>query len=76
MWQEAGLDLREYHGAKASALRSAAHEACGKIIHDMEKYRAMEPPNNWGTVVSTIEFLTDITNACARYPDAYVEVYY
>lgn len=76
MWRDAGLDLVAYEGAKASALRSAAHEACGVILENMEKYRAMEPGNGWGTVVSTVEFLTDISNACARYPATTVRICY
>jgi hypothetical protein len=76
MWRDAGLDLRAYEGARASTLRSAAHDACMAILQDVEKYQAMEPDNGWGTVESTVSFLTDISNACAKYPATTVRICY
>lgn len=76
MWRAAGIELRDYHGGLASALRGPAHDACVKIIEEQDRYKKMEPGNGWGTVASTILFLTDIANACTRYPKTTVEVSY
>lgn len=74
MWRAAGCDIAEFHGKKAHELKRAAHTAFMVILRNKGDYRSMEPGNGWGTVESTLDFLSDIETACAKYPMTTVEV--
>jgi len=74
MWRTAGCDIAEFDGKPASELGPAAARAIAAIVTEPEKYRPMEPANGWGSVPSTVHFLTAIWEACAEHPEATVRV--
>ena len=74
MWSDAGLDLNAFNGKSAVLLQFAAANALVEITSNLDKYRAMEPDNGWGTVESTIEFIDSIVDACALHWRATVRV--
>ncbi len=74
MWRAAGCDIAAFHDKPAVLLGYAARCAAFRIRKDRDLYEQYEPANRWGTIDTTIEFLTDIAAAAGEYPDELVEV--
>ena len=41
---------------------------------DPERFRALNPPNGWGTYEGLVEVVRDYLEACEKYQDARIEV--
>jgi hypothetical protein len=72
--QALGRGLDEFDGAPAV-------EAAGILrqgVRDMEDrpdfYKAMNPPNGWGSYEGARQFLRDLGDACADHPDLWIRV--
>jgi hypothetical protein len=74
MWRHAGCDIAAFDGKPASELGAAAARAIAAIVTEPEKYTPMEPRNRWGTLLSTVRFLTDIWDACRDWPNTTVQI--
>lgn len=74
MWREAGCDIATFHGAGAGTFRVALEAAIADIEARPGHYAQWNPPNKWGSVDSTLEFLRDLQDGCRRFPDATVLV--
>ena len=74
IWQEVGVDLREFRNKPATELAAALVPAIVRIKRDPDAFRRFEPGNGWGTVESTLEFLEEVCAACCEYPDSTVDV--
>lgn len=69
-----GDGLRGLDGRGARQCRVKLDVALGEMTADPEKYRAMNPPNGWGTYEGALGFLKELYDACLRHPDATVHV--
>jgi hypothetical protein len=74
MWRKAGVDIAECDGVQASQMAEGLAVAVETIKADPESFREFEPGNGWGTVESTVSFLSDLLDACQRFPRAKVRV--
>lgn len=75
MWRKAGCDLAEFDGKPATELAGALAPALAEIEENRERYaRQWNPPNGWGSVETTIEFLTAILDGCRAHPLTTVRV--
>lgn len=43
-----------------------------ELVCNQEKYEAYNSPNGWGTYKHFVPFVTDVLQACCKYPDAEV----
>lgn len=74
MWREAGCNLAAYDGVPARWMVQPLARAITEIQSNRDHYLRMEPENGWGTVESTVKFLTDLWTACVQHPSATVRV--
>lgn len=75
MWRAAGCDIAEFHDKPASEFAAALAPAIEKLKATPEEFRQYEPANRWGTLDSTIEFLSDLLDACEKHPKTTVSVW-
>lgn len=68
MWREAGADLANMDGKPATECTGALTAAIDAMRADPDKYRAMNPPNGWGSYESCLDYLTSIRDACVEHP--------
>jgi hypothetical protein len=59
---------------RAEQLIPLLTEGLKKLKEDPEKYRAFNPPNGWGSLITLISAVEEYLAACKRYPDAAIEV--
>ncbi len=64
----------EWHGKACDSLLPILDNACKLLMSCSQEYRQYETDKVWGTVESTLKFLTDIRNACEAFPSAVIEV--
>lgn len=76
MWRAAGIDLKHARGMVAGALVYRLNEAVAAMEADPDKYRAMNPPNEWGDYDGALEFLRNLRGACVHFPATIVQVSY
>ena len=74
MWREAGCDLAEYNGRPAAELVAPLELAVADIEFRPGHYAQWNPPNGWGSVETTLEFLRDIRDGCLAHPQTTVRV--
>ena len=68
MWREAGCDLGEMHGSLGEECIPPLEKAIAALTANPNHYRRHEPDNKWGTVETTIDFLSKILAMCKRTP--------
>lgn len=66
----------EWNGKKCSDMYPVLMQGASLLNLDRRHYRQFEPSNGWGTVDSTIDFLTKIADNCCKFPTAVIEVDY
>jgi hypothetical protein len=76
MWRLAGADLKEFHGKRASECVEVLARAVADMEADPEKYKALDPPNQWGAYVTLLPALQRMLEAMRDYPDSIVSVCY
>jgi hypothetical protein len=60
MWRAAGADLAEFHGKPAGECARTLVAGISNLLADPAKYRAMNPPNRWGSYDSLVPALVDL----------------
>lgn len=76
MWYDAGIDIREFDGKKASECVEALEGAIAKIRADPAKYTAMQPENGWGSYEGVLSrFLEPLAMAMRTHPHAVIGVW-
>jgi len=76
MLREAGVDWHEYRGEKRLALNllwDISH-ALTRLVNEPERFKAMNPPNGWGSYDAALAFLLRLSIDCLRHPEGIVEV--
>ncbi len=74
MWRGAGLDLGGCDGRQAAQVVEGVAAAVEVMERDPERFRAMNPPNGWGSYESCLAFLTAIRDACVAHPATTVRI--
>ena len=74
MWCEAGADLQAFDGKLVSECLPLLQQALVVLGREPERFRAMDPPNGWGSYDSLVPKLRVLAEAFARYPKAIVRV--
>ena len=76
MWTSAGLPFDEEIGGKRVAeLLPKLEAGLAELLRDPTKYRAMNPPNGWGTYEGLVEVVESAIEAAKQYPDAIVSTW-
>lgn len=75
MWRRAGADLAAADGKSAGGLVLFLDAAIRRMKANPDEYRAMDPPNGWGTYEGCLEFLQELRDACAANPNTIVRVW-
>lgn len=70
MWKEAGCydALYRSSGKLAKEILPELGKAWQDMLNNPEKYKAMNPSNNWGDYHGALAFLEGIMEWCAYYP--------
>lgn len=76
MWEDAGVDLKEFNGVCASSLIPKLSKALLVLTANPEKYKAMNPTNGWGSYSSLLIKLQELREGLLEAPDAIMRVYY
>lgn len=74
MWRAAGADLAEFHDKPAGQCVLPLHIAIHAMQSDPAKYRAMDPPNGWGSYDTLLPALKELIAQFETHPDAIVKV--
>lgn len=69
-----GHPIRSLHNVPGWLLVSPLRMAALKMRANPDKYRAMNPPNGWGSYESALETLEELLRWCEAEPDALLEV--
>ena len=74
MWRAAGCDMKSFDGKSAGEFGVSLAVAIDAIESDSAEYRKYAPPNGWGTLTGTLEFLRSILAATKEHPFTTVRV--
>lgn len=66
----------DWNGKSCEELLPILDKGIELLTKYSNRYRCFEPDNRWGSVESTITFLSRIRDNCKQYPSAKVEVSY
>lgn len=69
-----GRDLTDLDGWRAQEVIELLQAAVKRMRDDMPSYKAMNPPNGWGTAEGALETLVKFAEACESHPLATVEI--
>ena len=74
MWRAAGLPYSEsIEGKPAGELVHWLETGLADLRANPETYRAMDPPNKWGSYEGLIDFTERLLTAAREHPEAVVE---
>jgi len=59
-------------GQSATAAGEIWHRVHDTLVEFPERFRAMNPPNGWGTYEDAVTVIGSLARACDQYPDARV----
>jgi hypothetical protein len=75
MWREAlGYSLADLHGRTAGDVIADLRRAVGHMAGNPEIYRAMNPPNGWGTYEGARDYLVQLLDGCIEHPKTTIYV--
>lgn len=74
MWRAAGADLAEFHGRTAAQCATILRAGIATLEADPKRFRAMDPPNDWGSYDSLLPALRSLADAFEAHPLATVGV--
>lgn len=72
MWAEAGLRMRDLNGKTAAEAALVVRAALILLAADPERFRALDPPNGWGSYDTMLPHMRDFLAALER--DAHAKV--
>jgi hypothetical protein len=73
MLREAGMPLwRDMLGMRAPEAGGIWHRVHDTLVEFPDRFRAMNPPNGWGTYEDAVNVIGALARACDLYPDAKV----
>ncbi|MDR3080970.1 MAG: hypothetical protein LBV60_08580 [Streptomyces sp.] len=76
MWTDAlGHSLSDLKNANAGDSLPALQKAVAAMEADPARYRAMNPKNGWGNYEGALDYLRELRNACAAFPDATIHIW-
>jgi hypothetical protein len=75
MWRAAGADLAEFHEKPATECSVILRAALFELENNPATYKAMDPPNGWGSYDSLVPRLTALVEAMERHPKTTVRVW-
>lgn len=75
MWRLAGADLAEFDGKPASECLPLLDAAIVDMEANPAKYRALEPPNGWGSLASLVPALRRLADDLRAHPKTTVRVW-
>lgn len=61
---------RAFEGAPASESAGVFAKVAAGLRANPERFRAMNPPNGWGTYEGALEVMERLRDLCARHPKA------
>ncbi|NCC06737.1 MAG: hypothetical protein EOM30_01515 [Clostridia bacterium] len=64
----------DWNGKSCEELIPVLDAGVTELMRYSQRYRQFEPSNGWGTVETTIEFLSNILKNCKMYPTAVIEI--
>jgi hypothetical protein len=74
MLHAAGMPAwKDFIGMRAGDAGPIWQSVVDVLRADPDKYRAMNPPNGWGTYEGAVEVIAALAAACSRYPNATVD---
>jgi len=65
-----------WDGKRSADILPILKQGVERLKTHEEEYRCFQPENGWGTVETTIDFLSQIISNCEKYPTAIIEVDY
>jgi hypothetical protein len=74
MWRQAGADLAEFEGKTAGECLPILRAAIEELQAHPIKYKAMDPPNGWGSYDTLVPALDELADGFSRHPKATVRV--
>lgn len=75
MWTEAlGHRLADLNEQNAGNSLPALQRAVADMKADPAKYEAMNPRNGWGNYEGALDYLRNLRDACAVYPNATISI--
>lgn len=66
MWDAAGLRMRDLHGMSALEAAPVVRRALETLEADPARFRALDPPNRWGSYDTMLPYLRDFLQALER----------
>lgn len=70
MLRAVGIDWREMHGKPLAEVWPVVAQGAIALRSDTAKFRAMNPPNGWGSYDTLLPVLDRIVDEFARHPKA------
>ena len=70
MLREAGLfpaGHRDLMHAPCSEVAGAADSALRRLLDDPDRFKAMNPPNGWGTYEGAVDFVRSLRDLCSSW---------
>jgi len=74
MWTAAGAPIRDFHGKPASECAVILRAAIDTMRADPARFRAMDPPNGWGSYETLLPALEGLLSQMVNHPKATVSV--
>lgn len=77
MWQKAGCYEALYlsEGKIAINILPSIEGAICDMALNRKSYKAMDPPNGWGSYELALEFLQYVYEACTKFPTTIIEIH-
>jgi hypothetical protein len=75
MWRLAGADLAGFDGKQAAECAAVLREAIASMRREPDRYKALDPPNGWGSFDELLPHLEELLKRLEKHPNAYVRVW-
>ncbi|MFJ5625436.1 hypothetical protein ACIQD3_22665 [Peribacillus loiseleuriae] len=69
-----GISLSELDGQKATDVIPMIRKGVDEMLANPEKYRAMNPPNGWGSYEGALDYIQKLLHECEKNPDSIIRV--
>jgi hypothetical protein len=76
MWEAAGLPFGSELGGKCvTEILPSLEAGLAELKRDPQKYRALNPPNGWGTYEDLVEVTESAIAAAKQFPNATISTW-